>query len=160
MITLLGGCSTASSPTVAKKGGKDDEQVRQAFAAFQAALKARDGAKLWDLLDKDSQTDAEKAAKVLQADYDKLPPQEKTAKEKMLGLTGDELAKLTAPHFLKSNHFYGAYDEVPDSKLDSVNFQGDEAVVSYTEADGDKKKLTLTRQDGQWRVSVPMPKVP
>jgi hypothetical protein len=141
---------------------KDEEPARQVFTAFQAALKARDGAKLWDLLDKDSQADAEKAAKVLQADYDKLSPQAKTEREKLLGLTGDELAKLTGPHFLKSNHFLGAkpYDELPGSTIDSVAIQGDEAVVSYTELDKEKQKLTLTRQDGQWKVSAPIPTVP
>jgi hypothetical protein len=30
--------------------------------------------------------------------------------------------------------------------------------VAYTEPDGDKEKLSLARQDGQWKVSLPMPK--
>ena len=52
------------------------------------------------------------------------------------------------------------YDEVPGSMIDKVTPEGDSATVFYTEEDRDKKRLKLVRQNGQWKVSLPMPKAP
>lgn len=148
------GCSKPSEHSA----GSAEGAVREAFTAFQAALKARDADRLWQLLDGDSQADAERAAQAVQAAYAKAPPEEKAEQQKALGLPGDRLAKLTGADFLKTRRFVGKYDELPESKIDRVTVQGDRATVTYIEADGDKEKLSLVRQAGQWRVSVPMPK--
>ena len=132
--------------------------VRDTFTALQAALKARDGDKLWKLLDSESRAEAARAAKAVQTAYAKADPAERSEQEKALGLPGGELAALTAADFLKTKRFHGKYEELSESKIDKVTVQGDKATVAYTEPDGDKEKLTLVRQDGQWRVSLPMPK--
>jgi hypothetical protein len=49
------------------------------------------------------------------------------------------------------------YDEIPTSKIISVTLQGDNAVLNYLEADGDKEKFNYSRQGGKWKVALPMP---
>jgi hypothetical protein len=140
--------------------GREEPPVRETFAALQAALKDRDADKLWKLLDSESQADAERAAKAIQAAYTKADANEKLEQEKALGLPGAELAKLTATQFLKTKRFHGKYQELAESQVGKVTVQRDQATVAYTEPDGDKEKLSLARQDGQWKVSLPMPTEP
>jgi hypothetical protein len=138
--------------------GKGEDQVREAFTAFQAALKARDADKLWTLLDTESQADAERTAQAIKAAFEKAGAEEKSQQEKALGLSGADLSSLTGRGFLKTNRFHGKYDEVPESKVDKVTVQGDSATVTYIEPDGDKEKLTLVRREGRWKITLPMPK--
>jgi hypothetical protein len=156
-MLLVLGC-TASDGTPGKSTDKDKEPVRLAFTAFQAAVKARDDEKLWNSLDSDSRTDAERAAKTIRTAYEKASADDKAKQEMELGLSSADLAMLTGARFLKSDRFHGKYHEVADSKIDDITVQGDKATVAYTEEDGDKEKLALYRQDGQWKVSVAMPK--
>ena len=153
-VLFAAGCSKTTDVSSVS----EEKPVRETVAGLQAALKASDAPTIWKLLDHDSQADAERAAKAVQAAYVKADPKEKSEQEKALGLTADDLAGLTALGFLKSKRFHGKYDELAESKIDKVTVQGDKATVAYTEPDGDKEKLTLVRQDGQWKVSLPMPK--
>src|SRR5262249_27477572 len=146
------------SKTTQTAPGTVEGSVRESFAALQTTLRARDEDKLWKLLDSESQAEAERAAKVVQAAYAKAEPAEKSEQEKALGLAAAELAALTGKGFLKTKRFHGKYDEIPDSKIDKVTLQGDKATVAYTEPDGDKEKLSFIRQDGQWKASLPMPR--
>jgi hypothetical protein len=132
--------------------------VRQAFTSFQEALKAKDGDRIRTLLDEDSRADAEREAKGIREGYAKAAPPERAELEKTLGLTGEELGSLKGTGFLKSRRFLGKYDEVSESKIEKVEVKGERAVVNYLEPDGDHEKLTLVRQEGQWRLSVPMPR--
>lgn len=132
--------------------------MKQVFASFQAGLMAKDADKLWSLLDEDSQADAEREAKAIRDAYAKADEAGKKEFEKNLGLPGAELAVLKGQGFLKTRRFIGKYDEVPESKLEKVAVQGNQATISYAEPDGDKEKFTLSRQNGQWRLSVPMPR--
>jgi hypothetical protein len=152
LAAFLAGCS--ATPTAPNK---DEEQVRQAFVAFQEALKARDAEKLWALLDSDSQADAERAAKKVRDEYAKAAPEKRAEQEKALGLPGKELESLKGQGFLKTKRFHGKYDEIPGSKIDKIVVQGEKATVNYTEPDGDAEKLALVRQGGGWKVSVAMP---
>jgi hypothetical protein len=156
LVLLLASCAS-SEKAANKKDSGQEQAVRQTFTAFQDAVKAKDGAKLWDLLAKESQGDAEQKAKEIAAAYQKATPEGKAEQEKALGLSADELAKLSAPAYLKSNRFYGANHEVPGSKIDSVSMQGDEATVSYIEEDGDKVKLSFVREGDKWKAVVKMP---
>jgi hypothetical protein len=135
-------------PAAARAAG-DEEDVRAAFTAFQAALKAGDSDKLWPLLDSASQAEAERVARTLKANYAKA--KDKAKLEKTFGLTAAELAGLTGKVYLKSKRFLGKYGEVPGSKVDKVAVEGDKATVFYTEEDGDKEKLSLVRQGGKWK---------
>jgi hypothetical protein len=157
-MTLLLVSAGCTNTVTSRSAANDEGPVRETFAAFQAALTARDAEQLWALLDSDSRADAERAAKTIQAMYAKASAEDKADQEKALGLPGAELAGLTGQGFLKTKRFHGKYDEVSDSKIDKITVQGDSATVAYTEADGDREKLTLVRQAGQWKVSAPMPK--
>ncbi len=132
--------------------------MKKAFTDFQAAMKAKDGEKLFGLLDSESQADAERAARSVKDAYGKATPAEKGETEKALGLSAAELVALDAKGFLKSKRFHGKYDEIADSKFDKATVQGEKATVTYLEEDGDKEKLTLVKQSGAWKVSIPMPK--
>jgi len=138
--------------------GKGEDEVKQAFGQLQAALKAKDAAKIWALLDSDTQTDAEKAAKKVKAVYKKANDTEKAEHEKNLGLAAEDFAKLDGPLLIKTKRFLGKYDEIADSKITGVTVQGESATLNYVEADGDKEKVTCTRQSGKWKVALPMPK--
>ena len=152
-VVIAFGCSkTTDVGSVSQEG-----PVRETFASLQKALKDRDADKLWMLLDRESRADAERAARAVQAAYAKADAQGKSEQEKALGLTGAELAGLTAVGFLKTKRFHGKYEELSESKIDKVALQKNGATVAYTEPDGDKEKLSLVREDGQWKVSLPMP---
>jgi hypothetical protein len=152
-LTVGGGCKNpAEHPST-----KDEQAVRGAVTAFQAALKARDSEKLWSLVDDDSRSDAERAAKTLREAYAKADAKEKAEQEKALGVSGAELAALTGKGFLNTKRFLGKWDELPDSKIDTVTVEGNSATVGYTEEDGDHEKLTLVRQEGKWRLSKAIP---
>jgi hypothetical protein len=153
-VVFAVGCSkTTDLAPVSQEG-----PVRETFAALQTALRARDADKLWKLLDSESQADAERAAQAVQAAYAKADAKEKSEQDNALGLPSAELAALTAVGFLKTKRFHGKYEELSQGKIDKVALQRDGATVAYTEPDGDKEKLSLVRQDGQWKVSLPMPK--
>ena len=137
----------------------DKDDVTEAFKAFQAALKAKDAAKVYGLLDSASQKAADRSAGLIRAAYAKASDDQKAKMEKALGLAGAELAKLTGEGFLKTKRFQGKYDEVPGSKVEKVTVQGNRATVFYIEPDQDHEKLQLNKQQGKWKVSAPMPLV-
>ena len=131
--------------------------MRERFEELQAALKAGDADKLWALLDPKSQADAEAAAKSAHTAYAAASPEEQAKMQKDLGLSGPELLALSGKTYLKTERFRGKFHEVPESKIDKVTVQGDTATVNYIESDGDKVKLNLVKQGGQWKVTLPMP---
>jgi hypothetical protein len=156
LVAFTVGCSSrpAEPPPVDEEGA-----VREKFAELQLIIKDRNADRLWSLLDSRSQADAERAAKAIQSEYAKASPEEKPKQEEALGLAGAELAGLTGKGFLKTKRFQGKYHEVPESKIEKVAVEKDSATIYYLESDGDKEKLILVRQDGQWRVWLTMPKV-
>lgn len=154
---LAAGAWGCSKPADAPASG-EEEAVRKAFTAFQEALKARDADKVWGLLDDDSRAEADRAARDVRDAYGKADAAGKGELEKALGLSAADLAALDGKGFLKTKRFHGKYDEIPGSKVDKASVQGDKATVTYVEDDGDKVKLELVKQGGQWKVSVPMPR--
>lgn len=151
--TGLAGCPADS----AKKG---DEEVRQAWTALQSAVKAKDPDKLWELLDKDSQSDAERQAKAAQETYSKLADKDKADYEEKLGLTSKELSDMTGKWYVKSKVFYKKHYEIPDSKLDKVAVTGETAKLNFIEPDDDDMKMSLVRDKGRWRFNMSIPKAP
>jgi hypothetical protein len=149
----VAGCSSKDSPA-----SKEETAIKEVFTAFQKALKDRDGDKLWDLLDKDSRADADREATTIQTEYSKADDKEKKKLEEALKVSSTELSALTGKVFLKSSRFFGKYHEVPESKIDKVTIQGEKATLNYIEPDDDKEKFTLVREDGKWKLVVPMPK--
>src|SRR5262249_6608833 len=72
LVGLLAGCGGSDKAAP----GADEEQAREAFTAFQKALEAKDGDKLWSMLDEDAQADVERAAKAAREAYAKADPDE------------------------------------------------------------------------------------
>ncbi len=157
-LVLIGGCTPP--PTTATRPAADDERaVRATFAELQAAVAKQDTVKIWALMDSKSRADAERAAQAVQAAYTKANAEEKAGQEKNLGLTGTEQASLTGPGVLKTKRFQHKYHELPDSKIEKVTVQGDNATVHYLEPEGDKEKLIFVRQEGQWKAWLAVPKL-
>lgn len=150
------GCT--SEPT-ARPAAADESAVREKFADIQVAIKNHDADKLWGMLCDKSRTDAERIVKEALATYAKASPKEKADLEYALGLTPDEVTKLTAIGLLKTKRFRKKYDEMPASKIEKVLVQGDSATVYFLEPDGDKEKLIFLRQDQVWKAWLAMPKV-
>lgn len=155
-IVLGLGCTSPTSTPV-KTDPPNDKEVREAFVAFRKALKVHDDAKLWTLLDKESQNSAEQEAKAIQAAYRSASPEEKIKQEQALGLSGKEMSELTGVGFIKSTRFHQKYDEIAESEIKKIEVNGDQAIVHYHEPDGDNEKRRVVREDGQWRVTVRMP---
>lgn len=149
---------TLSVSGLALAQGTADTDVKNAFVALQAALKAKEAARIWALLDSDTQADADKAAKKLKSVYKKASAQEKAEYDKNLGLTAEEFVKLDGQLLLKSKRFLGKFDEISDSKITGVTVQGETATLNYVEADGDKEKVNYTKQNGKWKAALPLPK--
>jgi hypothetical protein len=163
VVLLIAGCSGGAKRTDEDTGAKrtDEDRVRQTFIAFQNALKARDADNVWALLDSDSQAEAKRACEAVQARYVEADAKRKKELEESTGLSA---AELTGPPsgvlFVKTKLFYEKYDEVPGSQiLDVPLISGDTATVRYREADGDEEELSLTHQQGEWKVSIKMPSV-
>jgi hypothetical protein len=147
----------------AKKGGDSksgdaDAEIRQIFTDFQSAVKARDGAKLWDLLAEDSRQDADRKAKAVAEDFNKSDDKQKAEMAKNLDVPASDLKQLDAKGYLKTKQFFGKYHEVPDSKVDKVTVTGDKAQVIYLEEDGDRVPMKLEREKGHWKLIVEMPR--
>jgi hypothetical protein len=156
LTAFVVGCSTKAVDRVTPD---EEPSVRARFADLQSAFKNHDIDKLWSLLSDKSQADAERAAKDIQNAYTKASAEEKTKLDETLGLKETEVAELTGKGFLKSKRFQKKYDEVPESKIDQVEVQGDSATIYFLEPDGDREKAILVRQDGQWKVWLTMPRV-
>jgi hypothetical protein len=154
-VAFGGGCSTKP----ADRPADDDERVvRRTFAELQSAIKNHDADKLWGLMDSKSRAEAEKTAKDIQAARAKASAEEKAKQEEALGLTETELAELTGRGILKSKRFQNKYHELPESQIEKVAVQADNATVHYLEPDGDHEKMILVRQEGQWKVWLAMPR--
>jgi hypothetical protein len=162
-VLLVGGCTV--SATKPAKGSDDDMQVRQAFTALQVAIKARDGAKIYELLDADKRQDADRIARDIKETFIKADDKKKEELAGRVGLTAAKLADLSGRSFLESELFfrYDEHDELPDvKKLDKVEIKGDTAKVEFKDPDKPEKDmaLRLVREDGTWRFQVGMPRSP
>ena len=155
-VAMVAGCST--KPTD-RKIADEEGVVRGTFVELQSAINNHDADKLWELMDNKSRAEADKTAKDIQAAHAKASAEEKVKQEEALGLTGTDVARLTGRGFLQSKRFQHKYHELPDSQIEKVAVQGDNATVHYLEPDGDHEKMIFVRQDGQWKVWLALPKV-
>lgn len=139
---------------------KSEEQVKEAFKALQTAIKEKDADKTWNLLDKDSQSDAEREAEASKEAYGKLADKDKADYEKRLNLTDKELADMTGKLYVKSELFYKKHHEIPGSKVDKVSVTGETGILYSIEEDGDKVNFPVVRDKGQWKFSLKFLKAP
>jgi hypothetical protein len=171
LVVSTGGCAPgpAGGPPPAQQtpeGSREAEsEVRERFTEIQAAIKARQTDKLWDLMSSRSRADAEKVAKFIRTACSQASPEEKAKQQKDLGLAEKDLLKLTGKELLGTKRFLRKYDEVAGGTVDRVTAYGDHATVYFTETDGDKEKMVFLREEGQWKawlsiLSIPWAKKP
>lgn len=139
--------------------GDAEADVRAKFGELQSAVKKNDTDKIWALLSDKSKATAEKTVKDIQAAHAKAGAKDKGDIEAALGLSAAEIAKLTAQGYLKTKRFRTKYDELPESKIEKVVVQKEDATVHFLEPDGDKERLIYLRQDGQWKAWLGIPKI-
>jgi hypothetical protein len=132
--------------------------VRERFTAIQAAIKARQTDKLWDLLSSKSRVDADKEAKGIRTACEQASPEEKASQQKDLGLAEKDLLNLTGKGFLGTKRFLRKYDDVAGGTVDRVTAQGDSATVYFTDTDNEKEKMVFLREEGQWKAWLSMPR--
>jgi hypothetical protein len=165
-LAFLVGCTppTPNKPDGAKKSeavgaaDKNEEEIKTAFAALQSAVKAEDVDKIWGLLAKDSQDEAEREAKVVRDGFGKLTNKKKAAFQEKMGLSAKEMTEMTGKLYLKSKPFTEEVDDLPDSKLDKVVVAGESATVHYTDEEGKRETIDVVREQGQWKFDVSVPK--
>ncbi|HWY87754.1 MAG TPA: hypothetical protein VNX28_13565 [Gemmataceae bacterium] len=155
----LVGCASNSPETKNKDTAqKGEEEIKEAFVSLQDAIKAKDANKIWHLLDKDSQADADREAKIVKETYTKLPEMEKAGLEKKLELTAKDLADMSGKDYVKSKRFYGKHHEIPGSKVEKITVAGASATLAFIEEDGDKITTKLARENGLWKFNLEIPK--
>jgi hypothetical protein len=151
LLALATGCTSGSSTGPAK----EESALKGMFGTFQTALEKGDADSIWAFLDADTQAAADRAAKRLRSDAEKLAPDERDKKAKELGLSGDELTDLTGKGYLKTLRFREKVHEIPGSKVLGATIQGDKGIVKYKEEDGDEETLHFTKDAyGVWKVSL------
>jgi hypothetical protein len=141
--------------------GKSEKEVEKAFADLQAAIKAKDVDKIWGLLSKDSHADTEREAKAVKAAYEKMAEKDKPDYEMKIGLSAKDIADMTGKTYVKSKTFFTKeVAELVDSKFDKAELSGESGKVHYTEDDGkgQKEKMSIAREEGQWKFTVDLPK--
>jgi len=159
---LLAGCARQATPA---KVHDTDVDIRMTFGELQTAVKEKNGAKIYDLLDADSRQDADKLAKTLQDMYARADGAKRAELAKKVGLPEEKLKDLSGKGFLGSELFHRAdeHDEIPDVKaLDRVEVKGEAAKVEYKDPDNPTATTTqrLVREDGHWRFKMGMPRIP
>ena len=140
--------------------GKDAAaQVRARFAELQAALKAKDVNRTWALLAKKSQTAAERVARSVRTAYARANPKEKARLEVALGLSGKEVAKMTAKDCLRMKRFRRKADEITGGEFRKVTIETEGAQVHFFDPeDNDTERVVFVREGGQWKAWLAIPK--
>jgi hypothetical protein len=163
MAAFVSGCSkgpTDPVPVPSDNSAQAEAAVREKFVEVQSAIKAKDTDKLWGLLSKKSQAEAETRAKEIRTAYEQSKSEERSGLEKEWGLPGAELAKLTGVGVLKTSRFVRKVDEIAESTITRVSAASDTGTVYFDEPDGDHEKLNFVREEGQWKAWMTIPKMP
>lgn len=151
--TVIAGCS----PPAATPSSNDEERVQRVFKDFQSAFEAKQAEKMWPHLDATTQAAAEKAATAHREAYAKDGAAEKTAREKKLGLSGEQIGQLSGTSYLVARPFRDKYHDVPEYKIARFNVAGDKATIDLLAEDGDKDKFDLVRSGETWKLVLTVP---
>jgi hypothetical protein len=153
----LMGCTPASSPPPSQPL---NEEIEQAWNRLKVAIKTKSGDQVWDLVDKDTQADADRQAKATKEAFAKLADKDKGGYEKKLALSAKELADMTGKLYLQSGPFHAKHHEIADSKIEKTTVTGETATLIFVEPDNDKVTVRLTREGGKWKFQLDVPKAP
>jgi hypothetical protein len=124
---------------------------------LQKAVKEENIDAVWDLLDPDTQEDAEEQAKKAQELYASGDALLRKDLEKRHEFKAGDFANLNGRNYVRSKLFWEEIEDLPASRIRGVSVDGDKAEVAYTEPDGKDETLELTRVDGKWKVVVDVP---
>jgi hypothetical protein len=136
-----------------------------AFKEFQAAIKAKDADKAWNLMSKSAQSKMDDAAKAMTEKFkvlDTLPPEVRKKAEqeaaKQSGLSLDELksasGKTLFKAFMKSPASDEGMKEITSGTLENVKVDGDKATGTVKTA---KKSdpISFVKEGGSWKITPP-----
>jgi hypothetical protein len=162
LLLLAGACGGTKlppAPSSAASLSEDEPQIRARFTQFQKALEEHHAERLWAMLSNKTQTDAERAARTLRAEYQKADAATKERLAKELGLSASELTQLTGRDLVKTKAFHKRYAEVREGKYDRADVQGDNATVHFHDEEGDQEKVIMLREEGQWKLWLKLPTI-
>lgn len=157
LALLVLGCGKPSAGPNAPAASGEAAPVKASFDTLQKALEEHEQypEKLWLLLDRPCQQEAERAARAWKkafADADILLVQQE------LGIGQAQLEKLDGPGFLQTIAFYdGPVQAIALSrKIAAVRVEGDTATVDYVTPKGATEQLTFAREGGNWKARLPI----
>jgi hypothetical protein len=157
LLLLLATACGCTKPPAAPPPGDEEPRIRARFEEFRDALQARDAERLWAMLSRQSQADAERAARTLRTEHDKADPQSKAEQEKELGLSAADLSKLTGRDLMRTRPFQERYEEARDGKFERASVKDDNATVYFRDDEGDREKLIMLREGEQWKLWLKVP---
>jgi hypothetical protein len=171
MSRICGTCVGAGLLLFAVGCGGGGATPEAAFKEFQAAVKAKDGDKAWNLLSKDAQSQMEVGVKTIKAllepmfkQLEKATPAELKAAEEKMGMTLAEFKALDAKGFFtlglkkadKAPQGKGL-DEIASATLENVKVEGDKATGTVKTANK-SVPIQFVKEGGSWKIMLPAPK--
>ena len=115
--------------------------------------------RLWAPLASKSQTDAERVAKEVRSAYAEAGAEAKKRQEEALGLSGKELAGLTAKGYLRSKRFRKKSDEIAGGQFKKVAVEAESATVYFFDPeDNETERVVFVREGGEWKAWLSVPK--
>jgi hypothetical protein len=153
VLLLIAGCG--APPSQKGTAAVEDGELKEAFTAYQKALRDKNADRLWDMLSTQARADADRVTQQLRGTFVRANAEVKAKLAKDLGLTMSEMTNLTAKDYLRTPRFVGAkpQDEIPKSKFEGAAIEGEKATVKYVEPDDHKKELRFVREGKRWKVS-------
>ena len=74
----------------------------------------------------------------------------------------ERIEKVSSKDWKRFERFLSSAKELEElaesKKIENVKVEGEQATVEYVEPNGEKEKLKFVRQEGQWKVRLPVPK--
>lgn len=150
-------------------GGGGAASPDAAFKDFQAAVKAKDGEKAWNLLSKEGKSEIEQGVALVKGlmegffkQLDKAPPAEKKAAEEKMGMSLAEFKAMDAKGFFvfgikhgdKGPNSGNEMKQFTDATLENLKVEGDKATA--TMKSGDKTKpISFVKEGGSWKITPP-----
>jgi hypothetical protein len=157
-------------------GGGGASSPDAAFKDYQAAMKAKDGDKVWNLTSKEGRGHIDEAAKMMKAQVneglkqlDKLTGEQKKIAEKlmdeqiskMFGMTVGEITKMDGKglltFMLKNAEKMGKGDEINEitgATLQDLKVEGDKATAKVKTAKK-TEPISFVKEEGSWKVTPP-----
>jgi hypothetical protein len=157
LACLLGASGCARTP---EQPAVDEEpRVRARFEELQQALKERDPEQINRLLAIPSQADAQGVARHYRFEFSRADDKGRAAYTEELGITLDDMRRFNGPMVFKTKPFLARYRDIRDGMFERASVLGDNATVDFRTEDGERDRLSLVQENGEWRFLLTMPPV-